>query len=108
TEAITGTQLIEETQDAMREGLGFFSTFLLVFAGIALVVAALTIYNTFQIVVTQRTRELALLRALGATHRQVLGAQLLEAAVVGVVASVVGLAAGVAVAGGLKSMLHGL
>ena len=63
----------------MREALGFFSTFLLVFAAIGLVVACFTIYNTFQIIVTQRRREMALLRSVGATRRQVLWAQLLEA-----------------------------
>ena len=52
----------------MREAMGFFSTFLLVFAAIGLVVACFTIYNTFQIVVTQRTREMALLRSVGATR----------------------------------------
>ena len=60
----------------MHEGLGFLSTFLLVFAAIGLVVACFTIYNTFQIIVTQRSREMALLRSVGATRRQVLWAQL--------------------------------
>ena len=71
-EALTGTEITEETQDAMQEGLSFFNTFLLVFAAIGLVVACFTIYNTFQIVVTQRRREMALLRAVGASRRQVL------------------------------------
>jgi putative ABC transport system permease protein len=106
-EALTGTQITEENQDVMEEGLTFFNTFLLVFAAIALVVACFTIYNTFQIVVTQRSREMALLRAVGASRRQVLAAQLLEAVVVGVLASVAGLAAGVFVAGLLKGMLDG-
>ena len=63
----------------MREAMSFFDTFLLVFAGIGLVVACFTIYNTFQIVVTQRTREMALLRSVGATRAQVLWSQLIEA-----------------------------
>ena len=104
-EALTGTQITEETQADMREGLSFFNTFLLVFAGIALVVACFTIYNTFQIIVTQRRREMALLRSIGATRRQVLWAQLLEALIIGVAASVIGLLAGVVVAGGLKSLM---
>ena len=83
-EALTGTEITDETQDAMQEGLSFFNTFLLVFAAIGLVVACFTIYNTFQIVVTQRRREMALLRAVGASRRQVLAAQLVEASVVGV------------------------
>lgn len=105
TEALTGAQITKETQDAMQEGLSFFNTFLLVFAAIGLVVACFTIYNTFQIVVTQRRREMAMLRAVGASRRQVLSAQLLEAGFVGVVASAVGLAAGVLVAGLLKAMM---
>ena len=67
----------------MQEALSFFNTFLLVFAAIGLVVACFTIYNTFQIIVTQRSREMALLRSFGATRRQVLVAQLLEAVIVG-------------------------
>ena len=104
-EALTGTQITEETQSDMREALSFFNTFLLVFAAIALVVACFTIYNTFQIIVTQRRREMALLRSIGATRHQVLWAQLLEAVIIGVTASVVGLFAGVVVAGGLKSLM---
>ena len=106
-EALTGTEIIAETQNAMQEGLSFFNTFLLVFAAIALVVACFTIYNTFQIVVTQRGREMALLRAVGASRRQVLAAQLLEAFFVGLFASVVGLVAGVFVAELLRAMLQG-
>lgn len=104
-EALTGSEIISETQSTMREGLGFFNTFMLVFAGIGLVVACFTIYNTFQIVVTQRTREMALLRAVGATRTQVLSSQLVEAVVVGLVASALGLAAGVGVARLLETLL---
>ena len=104
-EALTGAQITKENQDVMRKGLGFLSTFLLVFAAIGLVVACFTIYNTFQIIVTQRSREMALLRSIGATSRQVMWAQLLEAVILGVIASVIGLFAGVAVAGGLKAMM---
>jgi putative ABC transport system permease protein len=106
TEALTGTEITEETQADLQEMLGFFDTFLLAFAAIGLVVACFTIYNTFQIVVTQRRREMAMLRAVGATRHQVLSAQLLEAVFLGVLASLVGLAAGVFVAAALKSMLE--
>jgi putative ABC transport system permease protein len=106
-EALTGTQITEETQDDMREALGFLGTFLLVFAAIGLIVACFTIYNTFQITVTQRSREMALLRAVGAMRRQVVWSQLLEAVIIGLTASVAGLVAGVAVAGGLKAMMGG-
>ena len=104
-EALTGAAITEEAQNGIEEGLSFFNTFLLVFAAIGLVVACFTIYNTFQIIITQRTREMALLRSLGATRRQVLWAQLLEAVGVGVFASIIGLVAGVFVAGLLKAML---
>ena len=105
-EVLTGTQITEETQADMREAFSFFSTFLLVFAAIGLVVACFTIYNTFQIIVTQRRQEMALLRSIGATRRQVLWAQLLEAAIIGVIASAIGLVAGLVVAGGLKQMME--
>jgi putative ABC transport system permease protein len=105
TEALTGAEITEETQDSVKEMLGFFNTFLLAFAAIGLVVACFTIYNTFQIVVTQRRREMAMLRAVGATRRQLLSVQLIEAVFVGVLASLLGLAAGVFVAGALRGML---
>ncbi|MEZ5179140.1 MAG: FtsX-like permease family protein [Acidimicrobiales bacterium] len=105
TEAVTGRQITEENQDAMASALGFFNTFLLVFAAIGLVVACFTIYNTFQIIVSQRAREMALLRAVGASRAQVLSSQLLEALIVGVVASIAGLLAGVGVATALKALL---
>ncbi len=104
-EALTGTAITEETQDQIAEQMGFFNTFLLVFAVVALVVACFTIFNTFQIIITQRLREMALLRAVGATRRQVLLSQLVEASIVGVVASAIGLLLGVIVASLLKAML---
>jgi putative ABC transport system permease protein len=102
-QAITGKQLTANETQAINQGfLDVFSTFLLVFAGIALVVAAFSISNTFSIIVAQRTRESALLRALGATRRQVLGSTMAETAVVGVVASVVGVFGGLGIAALLK------
>lgn len=105
TEAVTGEAVTEETQDAMQQGMSVFSRFLLIFAVIALLVAGFMIFNTFFITVAQRTRENALLRAIGASRRQVLASVLLEALLVGVVASGLGLGVGVAVAVGLKAML---
>jgi len=105
TEAVTGAKVVKETQDSFQQGLSFFSKFLLIFAVIALVVGAFIIMNTFAITVAQRTRENGLLRALGASRRQVLGSVLIEAVAVGVIAAVIGLAAGVAVAAGLKAVL---
>jgi putative ABC transport system permease protein len=107
-EAITGAALIKESQDQFAKVLAFFNTFLLIFAVVALLVGAFMIFNTFSITVAQRTKENGLMRALGASKRQVLGSVLLEAVVVGIIASVIGLAAGVAVAIGLKAMLSGL
>ncbi|MGZ6777149.1 MAG: ABC transporter permease, partial [Blastococcus sp.] len=105
TEAVTGAAITKENQDLAHKSLGFFTTFMLVFAVVALLVGAFMIFNTFSITVAQRTRENGLLRALGASRRQVLSAVLLEALVVGVTASVLGLAAGIAVASGLKELL---
>ncbi|HET6663157.1 MAG TPA: FtsX-like permease family protein, partial [Acidimicrobiales bacterium] len=104
-EAVTGATVTEENQDAMREGLSFFNTFMLVFALVALLVGGFIIFNTFFITVAQRTRENALLRAIGASRRQVLGAVLLEALGIGLVASAIGLVAGIPLAAGLKALL---
>ena len=108
TEVITGETLVEESQNDVAEALSFFNTFMLIFSGIALFVAAFIIYNTFSILVAQRTRELALLRSLGAYKHQVLLSVLGEALVVGLVASAIGLGAGVGVAQLLKQLLASL
>jgi len=107
TEAVTGAEVTKESQTAMREAFSFFNTFMLVFAIIALLVGGFMIFNTFSITVAQRTRENGLLRALGASRRQVLSSVLAEAVVVGIVASALGIAAGVVVATGLQAMLRG-
>ena len=104
-EVLTGEEITQETQDDIATALSFFTIFLGVFAGIALVVSVFSIYNTFSIIVAQRTREMALLRAVGASRRQVLTSVLGEAFVIGLVASLVGLAGGVVMVGVLKSML---
>jgi putative ABC transport system permease protein len=104
-EALTGAELTEDRIDDINgEFLGMLRTFLTMFAGIALLVATFSIYNTFSIIVAQRTREMALLRAVGAGRRQVLTAIVVEAVVVGVLASVSGVVAGIGVAGLLKAM----
>jgi putative ABC transport system permease protein len=107
-EAITGQQLSDESISAINQGfLGLFRTFLTVFAGIALFVAMFTIANTFSIIVAQRTRESALLRAIGASRRQVLWSVVVEALAVGVVASLAGLGGGIGIAVGLKALFKG-
>jgi putative ABC transport system permease protein len=107
-EVITGTQVTKESQDQIEENLSFFNTFLLIFAGIGLFVGSFSIYNTFQIIVTQRTREMALFRAIGASRKQVLASLIVEALAIGFIASVVGIALGVVVAFLLKGMLAAL
>ena len=107
-EVITGAKVTEEGQNGIHQALAFFDTFLLVFAGIALFVGTFLIFNTFSIVVAQRMRELALLRAVGASRVQVVGSVLGEALLIGLVASAAGLGAGVALALGLKALLTAL
>jgi putative ABC transport system permease protein len=108
TEAVTGATLIEEQQSSTRQLLSFFNTFLLTFAVIALFVGAFIIYNTFSIIVAQRTKEMALLRAIGAARRQVLASVMVEALLTGLVASAIGVAGGVVLAIGLRSAMAGL
>ncbi len=106
-EVLTGEEITEETQDTIASQIGFFTTFLLVFAVVALIVGAFVIYNTFGILVAQRGRELALLRAIGASRRQVLSSVLIEAVVVGLVGAVVGLGLGILLALLLRAVLNG-
>ena len=104
-EVVTSKQVADESAKAVSQALGFLNTALLVFAGIALFVGGFIILNTFSILVAQRTRELALLRALGASRRQVMATVIAEAFAVGVFASVVGIGLGILVAIGLQSLL---
>jgi putative ABC transport system permease protein len=101
-QAITSSTAADEQQDQVNQGLGFLRTGLLVFGFVALFVGAFIIFNTFNIVVTQRSRELALFRALGASRRQVMTSVLIEATLVGLVASIGGVLFGVVVAFVLK------
>lgn len=104
-EAITGDESAQENTDMISgQFLSLFTTFLLVFSGVALLVATFSIHNTFAIVVAQRARENALLRALGAARRQIAAATLVEATAVAVVASVAGLAGGIGIAAGLQAL----
>src|SRR5439155_10868198 len=104
-EAITGKQLADEQASDVQKNLSFFSTFLLIFALVALFVGAFIIYNTFSIIVAQRAREVALLRALGASGVQVTTSVAAEAIVVGLISSFVGLVLGIGVAVGLQALL---
>ena len=105
-EAITGSSYIVERQADVQRQLTVFNAILQAFALVALVAGAFLIYNTFGIIVAQRTRELAMFRALGASRRQVVGSVLIEAAVVGLVAAGLGLVAGLGLASGLRELFR--
>ncbi len=107
-EVISGATLTAEHQHAIGKGISQFGVFLTMFALIALFVGAFIINNTFSIIVSQRTKEMALLRAVGASGRQVRLAVLAEAALTGLIASVIGLAAGIGIAKGLRALLSAL
>jgi putative ABC transport system permease protein len=104
-QVVSGQTVANDLSSAVKDELSSFRTALLVFALISLFVGAFTIFNTFSITVGQRTRELALLRVVGASRRQLFRSVLSEAALVGVSASVIGLGVGVLGALGLKALL---
>ena len=97
----TGKQVTKETQDSVTSALKFINYFLLAFGAIALLVGTFIIYNTFSMILAQRLRELALLRAVGASRRQVNRSVLLEAGLVGLVGSLLGIGGGIGLAYGL-------
>ncbi|CAN5165325.1 FtsX-like permease family protein [soil metagenome] len=103
-EAVTGDAEADDQADDLLEAISFLTIFLLIFAGISLVVGSFLIVNTFSILVAQRSRELALLRALGASSRQVTRSVQLESFVLGVLGSTVGIGLGVVLAIGLRAL----
>jgi putative ABC transport system permease protein len=106
-EVRTGQAAGNENAEEISDQIGRFLTpALLAFGGAALLVGAFIIFNTFTITVAERTREFALLRTLGSTRRQILGAVTLEALVIGAVASVAGLLVGLLFAKFLASMFE--
>jgi putative ABC transport system permease protein len=104
-ETITGDELVAQNQASLASDFAGFDTMMLIFAFVAVFVGAFIINNTFSITVAQRTREMAMLRAIGASGRQVKRSVLIEAVAIGAVASAAGLAAGVGVASGLKALM---
>jgi len=98
TEVVTGEEVAQETADNVNQFVNVFGTGLLVFAFITAFVSAFIINNVFQITIGQRLRELALLRAVGASGRQVRWMITTEALVLGVLATVFGVIGGVGVA----------
>ncbi|MET7473382.1 ABC transporter permease [Streptomyces sp. NPDC005648] len=107
-ETTTGTQLADDQAQLISSSMSGLKQGLLVFAGIALFVGTFIIANTFTMLVAQRTRELALLRAVGASRRQVTRSVLIEAFVVGAVAGITGLVAGIGIGAGLRALMNTL
>jgi putative ABC transport system permease protein len=106
-QVVTGKAVANQQTSSTDQSIAPLSTALLVFAFIALFVGGFTIFNTFSITVGQRTRELALLRIVGASRRQIFGSVLFEAAIVGLVASLIGIGLGLLTAKGLEALLAG-
>ena len=104
----TGDQVRKDTQHDVDTALSFVNYFLLAFGAVALLVGTFIIYNTFSMIVAQRLRELALLRAIGASPRQVSRSVLLEAILVGLVGSLIGVAGGIGLAYALREILNSL
>ncbi|HEX2503742.1 MAG TPA: ABC transporter permease [Miltoncostaeaceae bacterium] len=103
-ELATGEEQAASDKEVVSEGITFIRGTLLAFGGVALFVGAFVIFNTLSITVAQRSRELATLRTLGASRRQVLRSVIAEAGAIGLAASLVGLALGVALANGLTAL----
>ena len=107
-EAVPGSVVVDEGQDEVREVVDLFGNVLLAFALVAVFVSVFIISNTFNILLGQRVRELALLRALGASSRQVRISAVLEALIIGLLASLLGLLGGVLLAIGLRALMGAL
>lgn len=107
-EVRTGADWAQEQTDMLSQGFSFLNYFFLAFGGIALLVGTFIIFNTFSMLVAQRLRELALLRAIGAAKGQVIRSVLVEAFVTGVIGSVLGVVVGFGLAFGLFALLEAL
>ncbi|MGH3994650.1 MAG: ABC transporter permease, partial [Pseudonocardiaceae bacterium] len=104
----TGTQAAERQSQDIKDDLSFLRVILLVFGGVALLVGSFLIFNTFSITVAQRIRELGLLRTLGATRGQLLRGLVLEAVIIGLAGSVLGVIAGIGVAQALSALFKSI
>lgn len=104
-EVLSGSTLASEGAAAMQSGLAIFTQVLLAFAAVSLLVGSFVIWNTFSVLVAQRRREVGLLRAVGATRRQVLGGILLESAAIGLLATALGLLGGTGLAIGIRRLV---
>jgi putative ABC transport system permease protein len=105
-EVLTGAEIIEENQSDIQEGLSFFTIFLAIFAAISLFVGSFIIFNVFSISAAQRQKENALLRAIGASRRQVTRTLFVEALLVGAVGGALGFAGGVGLAAAINAALE--
>ncbi len=108
TEVRTNAEVAAATRSDFDQGIDIINNVLLAFAFVALFVSAFIVANTFAIVLGQRSAELALLRAIGATGRQIRAATMLEALLIGVTASIVGIGSGVGLGVGLKQLFAAL
>ena len=100
----TGTENADEQTSQVEGSTNFITYILLAFAGAAVFVGLFIIFNTYSITVAQRMREFAMLRTLGASRRQVLRSVLIEAALMGLVASLIGIGFGILLAVGLNAL----
>jgi putative ABC transport system permease protein len=107
-QAQTSDEAADDASASLDKSIKIIRIFLLVFAAISLFVGAFVIFNTISITVAQRIRELATLRTLGASRKQVLRSVMLETLVIGLVASAVGVVLGLGIAGGLKALFGAL
>jgi putative ABC transport system permease protein len=107
-ETLTSAEITEQTQSDIERSLGFITLFLAIFSFIALGVGMFVIYNVFSITAAQRQRENALLRAIGASRRQVTWTLLIESAVIGLFGSIAGLFGGIGLALGIRNLLEAL
>lgn len=105
-EAVTGEQQTNEQLDDINQSLGFINTAILAFAGIAIFVGSFIIQNTFRVIVAQRSKELALLRAIGASKLQVMSLVVYEAFFVSLVASVLGILFGFIISIGVRNLMN--
>ena len=104
-ETLTGAEITAEVQGQIKDVLNIFSTFLIIFSYIALGIGSFVIYNVFSITAAQRQRENALLRAIGASRRQVSRALLIESTAMGIVGSAIGFGIGILLSQMLNALL---
>ena len=104
-ETLTGAEITAEVQGQIKDVLNIFSTFLIVFSYIALGIGSFVIYNVFSITAAQRQRENALMRAIGASRRQVSRSLLVESTAMGIIGSLVGFGIGILLSQGLNALL---